>query len=441
MTFNNVIIISMPFNIGVGGFRRSYFVLPHLAKRLAEEYRDVELYIPANAVRTAFKYFLYLNEKCHWDSIIISHECLDFLENELIKSVTQIEKDSGYHLYINDKILAKSIELNIRILTKEIEKSKENSEMLIFKFFSERYRPLLMSIFEKSLWEYAKQHISRSYSLVYSQHETADSLTIASLIAKRAGKISVLLQSNIKEIYTRNILKTIKDKLMGFLAVSPQPIEESPFVTGFTKKFRVITPSVALDPTLLNIASKLEKPTRGKYRVIYFGRLSKDKGLADLLKAWEIVIEKIPQARLTLIGAPDSSEMLLLINRYKKKMKDSIKYLGFLRGERLYRKVANHDILAYPSYRDAFPLTVLESLALGLKVVAYDIPAIRYFFRPSSKVYSVKKGNVESFAISIVHGFLEEKEIDNYTKVLIKLHSSWERVAQAEFEALMSILA
>jgi glycosyltransferase involved in cell wall biosynthesis len=30
-------------------------------------------------------------------------------------------------------------------------------------------------------------------------------------------------------------------------------------------------------------------------------------------------------------------------------------------------------VLIYPSYRDAFSLTVLEALALGLGIVAYDV--------------------------------------------------------------------
>jgi glycosyltransferase involved in cell wall biosynthesis len=98
-------------------------------------------------------------------------------------------------------------------------------------------------------------------------------------------------------------------------------------------------------------------------------------------------------------------------------------------------------VLVYPSYRDSFSLTILEALALGLGVVAYDIPVVRYFYRSSNMVYVVKKGDVELFATSIIRAFQERKEPDDYTKALIKKHSSWERVVRAEFNALISVMS
>jgi len=128
------------------------------------------------------------------------------------------------------------------------------------------------------------------------------------------------------------------------------------------------------------------------------------------------------------------------LERYKRELGKSIKYTGPLHAERLFSEVITNDLLAYPSYRDSFSMTILEALALGLKVVAYDIPAVKYFYKPSNMVYVVKKGDVETFAKNIIRGFLEEREVDDYTRALIKMHSSWERVAHAEFEALLSIL-
>jgi glycosyltransferase involved in cell wall biosynthesis len=97
-------------------------------------------------------------------------------------------------------------------------------------------------------------------------------------------------------------------------------------------------------------------------------------------------------------------------------------------------------VLIYPSYRDAFPFTVLEALALGLGVVAYDIPAIRYIYTRSNMVHVVKKGDIVSLVEGVIQWFNRDVEPDDYTKTLITLHSSWRKVAYKEAQFITSIL-
>jgi len=439
MRRDKALIISMPFNIGVGGFKRSYFVLPYLSKLLREAFKEVELYIPANAIRTALKYLVYLNRE--YCQNVNTRECLDSLVKELIESINEIVKASRYNLDVNEKIIAKAIELNTRIIEKDISRLKINKHAITAHLI-DRLRPLLTSLLEKKLWESSRRYIAEYYSIIYSQHETADALTTASLAASRAEKVVILLQLDIKGLYVRDLLDKLKGKLAGFLSVSPQPIVESPFITGFSRQFKIITPSYSLDPKVLDFTSRIEhlKPSRERYRAVYFGRLSRDKGLPDLLKAWKLVIKEIPQAKLTLIGPPENTEILLLLERYRRELGKSIRYTGPLHGESLFSEVITNDLLAYPSYRDSFSMTILESLTLGLKVIAYDIPIVRHFYGHSNMVYIVRKGDIKSFAKSVVHAFQEEKEPDSYTRALIMMHSSWERVANAEFKALISVL-
>jgi len=195
------------------------------------------------------------------------------------------------------------------------------------------------------------------------------------------------MQSNIKGLIAEGILSNIKSKLLGVLAVSPQPIVESPFIANITKNLKVLIPAVALDPLVYAVVKP--KSQVEQYSAVYFGRLSREKGLVDLLRAWSIISQRKPRARLTLIGMPENHEILATINKYIAKYRN-VRYLGYLPPEKLYREVARHHVLIYPSYRDAFSLTVLEALALGLGIVAYDIRAIRFMYSRNSMVYVVK---------------------------------------------------
>jgi len=70
----------------------------------------------------------------------------------------------------------------------------------------------------------------------------------------------------------------------------------------------------------------------------------------------------------------------------------NIEYLGYFKHrEELFKRVAEAKVLVYPSHQDAFPLTLLEAVALGLLCVAYDIPALRYVYREVPSVTLVRE--------------------------------------------------
>jgi len=431
-----IVLISMPFNIGVGGYKRSYFVLPHLSRELHSEGFEVELYIPANAIRTALKFFM--QETCRGKTVDYA-DCLEEALHRVLETLQNLERESHYALHINEKVLGKILSLNTKLPA-----SKQTSikrEASIGQYIIERNREALMPIFERIAWDQVRQycvHSSTEELIIYSHHETVDALSVMGFLSRYAKGVILLMQSDVKSFIAKSILHNIRSKLLGVLAISPQPIIESPFITSITRNIRILIPALALDPALYTIDKS--KSQMEQYSAVYFGRLSREKGLTDLLRAWGIISQREPKARLTLIGIPENHEILATISKYVTEHR-SIKYLGYLPPEKLYREVVKHHVLVYPSYRDSFSLTILEALALGLRVVAYDIPVVRYFYRSSNMVYVVKKGDVELFATSIIRAFQEKKEPDDYTKALIKKHSSWERVVRAEFNALISVMA
>lgn len=430
-----IVLISMPFNIGVGGYKRSYFVLPHLSREFHREGFEVELYIPANAIRTALKFFM--QETCGGKRLDYA-DCLEEALYRVLETLQNLEKESHYALHINEKALGKILSLNTKLLT-----SKHTSirrEVSIDRCIIERNREALMPVFERIAWEKVRQHYAHSRSkelIIYSHHETVDALSVMSFLSRYAKGVILLMQLDVKSFIAKSILHNIRSKLLGILAVSPQPIIESPLITGMTRNIRILIPALALDPVLYTIDKSESQQER--YSAVYFGRLSREKGLIDLLRAWCIISQRKPKARLTLIGMPESRDILTLMYRYLTKL-INIRYLGYLPPNKLYQEVVKHHVLIYPSYRDSFSMTVLEGLALGLKVVAYDIPAIRYIYSCSNMVHLVRKGNISSLAEGVLQWFYVDVEPNTYTKTLISLYSSWEKVAKTEAQTILSIL-
>jgi len=429
-----VLIISMPFKIGVGGFLRSYYVLPKLAKYLSENGYEVELYIPVNALRTFIKFHLRLAQD---EQTPYKHEySLDELFDLAFNEINWLVKQSKYAFVINEKIIEKSIEYNKLMLSRELKHISLYNAIL-----SEELRPLLIHFYEKKFVNTVKKYLSEP-NYGYSMHETADAITALTVLSSKRTAVGVLLQLDLgKNIIERMVnLKMFenlrkKTKLVGILAVSPAPILETPRLYYLCNNIKVLVPGLALDKDTLYV----EKPKEPG--VIYYARISKEKGIFDLLKAWRIIEEREDVTLYVAGRFEDYKTKVKFEQTIKKYYLKKVMYLGYLDRKKLFETVAHFPILAYPSYRDSFSMTVLESIAMGLRVVAYDIPAIRYIYGKCKNVKLVPLGDFKQLALNIIENLKKPFEKDEITKKILNLYSSWEKVASEEYNHLNELFS
>lgn len=108
---------------------------------------------------------------------------------------------------------------------------------------------------------------------------------------------------------------------------------------------------------------KYEK-CENKY-VLYFGRLSEEKGVKTLIN----VCKLLPEISFVFVGSGPLSEELKDIG--------NVHYLGFLQGDKLFNLIANAWFCVCPSEcYEVFGLAIGESLVLGTPVVASSIGGI-----------------------------------------------------------------
>jgi glycosyltransferase involved in cell wall biosynthesis len=99
----------------------------------------------------------------------------------------------------------------------------------------------------------------------------------------------------------------------------------------------------------------------------YVGRLVKDKGIDDLIAAWNFVKLKFPMARLLLVGPIEEKDA---ISEYTKKQivsDSSIIHIDFVDDASPYFLMMN--VFVLPTYREGFPTVSLEASSMGLPVV------------------------------------------------------------------------
>jgi glycosyltransferase involved in cell wall biosynthesis len=119
--------------------------------------------------------------------------------------------------------------------------------------------------------------------------------------------------------------------------------------------------------------------------VLYFGRLSKEKGIETLLRAHD----ELARWKLVVAGTGPLAETL-------QKQNQGASFVGHLTGEVLEATVASSSLVVVPSevYENC-PMSVLESMAHGKPVVASRIGGIPELVVDGETGFLFEPGNVE----------------------------------------------
>jgi len=137
----------------------------------------------------------------------------------------------------------------------------------------------------------------------------------------------------------------------------------------------------------------------GEKKVIYVGRVAKEKDLEILPEVWKRVSKEVGNVALVIVGD----------GPYMNELKDQLKgtkviFTGFMKGEQLYKSFASSDIFIFPSTTDTFGNVVIEALASGIPAVVSDMGG------PKDIVTDGKTGIVT-----------KAKDVDSLSNALIKL--------------------
>ncbi len=115
---------------------------------------------------------------------------------------------------------------------------------------------------------------------------------------------------------------------------------------------------------------------RGALVIGFSGRLTRDKGLPELLEAFDLIHCSEPTARLLLVGWFDGSEDELdPVMRQRILLHPNIHCTGFVPDTAPYYRAM--DLMVLPSRREGFPNVVLEAAATGLPVVTTETTGAR----------------------------------------------------------------
>lgn len=102
----------------------------------------------------------------------------------------------------------------------------------------------------------------------------------------------------------------------------------------------------------------------GNFKLLYVGRVSREKNLGVLMDAFRFVRSTTPDVDLVIVG--DGPELQAL---RATTADPNVRFLGSLYGEELSQAYASSDVFVFPSVSDTFGNVVLEAHASGLPAI------------------------------------------------------------------------
>ena len=149
-------------------------------------------------------------------------------------------------------------------------------------------------------------------------------------------------------------------------------------------------------PHFQRIPDQPVPPLRPDSPILYFGRLSPEKGLPDLLRA----MQQVPSIRLQIAGdGPLRTDLERLANELGL---ENVEFLGHISGEVLQQQIAASLFTVFPSHAyETLGKSILESYAWGRTVVASDLGSRRELVRDGQTGLLFPVGNIRKLAEAI----------------------------------------
>jgi glycosyltransferase involved in cell wall biosynthesis len=242
----------------------------------------------------------------------------------------------------------------------------------------------------------------------------------------------------IKKSYINFMFQRIKAKAEHIITVSEFSKKEIIKYAGIkSEKITVIHNGVDESWFLDNV----EKQQSIKYPyIICVGNVKPHKNIYRLLQAFDLIKDKI-EHNLIIVGKKEGfiTGDKRSIN-YVEKLKNRVKFTGFISDNELKILVNKADCLVFPSIYEGFGLPPLEAMAAGTPVCCSNISVLEEICDNTVEYFNPYDINSISYTIlSLINNDKRKKELIEIGKIKARQYS-WQNSAKKHIEIIKEIV-
>jgi glycosyltransferase involved in cell wall biosynthesis len=190
---------------------------------------------------------------------------------------------------------------------------------------------------------------------------------------------------------------------------------------------RVMTVPVGVSPppTVASLGKQID--------VLFIGRNHRQKGIQDLEVAWGEVVRCLPSATMVVVGL-NSHE--LASHAGGRALSGRVEVMGRVDDRVKFDLLRRARVLIFPSHFEGFPAVVLEALACGAPVVAYDISAVANLV--GKGVVAIQRYDAVKLGTEVVNILSDDQRRKSLSDAAIDVSRgySWDVSARAYLRAL-----
>jgi phosphatidylinositol alpha-mannosyltransferase len=242
-----------------------------------------------------------------------------------------------------------------------------------------------------------KLFAEQRYDLIHAHSPLAPTLP---LFAVEAAEVPVI--GTVHTNFGRSLLYTllnrrvqkVADRLAATIAVSPTAAAAHD--RYFDINWHIIPNGVDLNQFRRGLEPPEAMRGHGPY-ILFLGRLDPRNGLSELITAFQLVSERLPDARLIVVGdGPRRSH-------YRRQAADNpaIRFEGAVKDER-GSYYANCTVYACPTTKASFGITLLEAMACGAPIVCSNIEGFTDVVRDGHDCLMTELGDPHALAVGLL---------------------------------------
>ena len=220
----------------------------------------------------------------------------------------------------------------------------------------------------------------------------------------------------IYRIYTKTMGRQLITHAVQNVVVSRSLLFElTKFFPENRKKTQIIHNTINLE-AYFPIGSFKSKKLLEKYDLIEkkiilcIGRLSANKGFQNAIRALPIVIKRVPNAHLGIIGKDEGYNYLNELRRIiqQEKMEAHVTFFGGINDEEKQKLLWSANLVLIPSIEEAFGLVALEAMAAGKPIIATKVGGLQEVLSSDDFSLLIDRENMTQLEDALIKGLCNE---------------------------------
>ena len=194
--------------------------------------------------------------------------------------------------------------------------------------------------------------------------------------AKRRGKTVILHQhgGDFKNYYENQISKSFRKYIKDTLDMADAMLV---LTDSWKEYFGKLTDPGKIEvlPNAIVTRGEVEKNYSGSHdlhKLLFLGRICKDKGMDELLEAVDEIHEEEPDVKLYLGGIFEDGRYIAEVEERS----TYVKHIGWVSGEDKNKYLSECGIFVLPTYYEGFPVSIIEAMYSGMVAIASDVGGI-----------------------------------------------------------------